>query len=61
MSQKMEGNDLLASIIAMHVRNAIEDIHADPATGLTDDVNGRAKQVDATGDLGGTRMRLGDR
>ena len=34
----MEGNDLLASMIAMHVRNAIEDLHADQTNGLTDDV-----------------------
>jgi hypothetical protein len=37
-TKKMEGNDLFASMIAMHVRNAIEDMHADRAIGLTDDV-----------------------
>jgi hypothetical protein len=45
MSSNLQGNDLLASIIAMHVRNAIEDIHADPATGLTDDVMAQVNKL----------------
>ena len=34
----MSDNDVRASVLAMFVRNAIEDIHADPDVGLTDDV-----------------------
>jgi predicted RNA-binding Zn-ribbon protein involved in translation (DUF1610 family) len=34
----MISNDFRASVIAMLVRNAIEDIHANPEVGLTDDV-----------------------
>ena len=35
---EMSSSDLRASIVAMFVRNAIEDIHADHDVGLTDDV-----------------------
>ena len=35
---EMSANDFRASVAAMLVRNAIEDIHADPELGLTDDV-----------------------
>lgn len=35
---EMTPEDLRASVIAMLVRNAIEDIHANPTVGLTDDV-----------------------
>ena len=38
---EMSPTDLRASIVAMFVRNAIEDIHADPDVGLTDDVMAR--------------------
>ena len=36
--QEMSPGDLRASVVAMLVRNAIEDIHANPDIGLTDDV-----------------------
>lgn len=35
---EMSSNDFRASVIAMVVRNAIEDIHANPDIALTDDV-----------------------
>ena len=37
--------DAIATLIAMHVRNAIEDFHADPELGLTDEVMAKLNPV----------------
>jgi hypothetical protein len=42
---KLARNDQRAMVIAMHVRNAMEDIHADPEIPLTDEVMERLNKT----------------
>jgi hypothetical protein len=44
-AERLKGNDLIASVIAACVRNAMEEFHCDPALGLTDDVMARLNPV----------------